>query len=169
MEEPRQIIRSDKGLYVRIISTAIVVVIVGLIASFLLTKMFSITQWTGITVQILVWALLIITWGLASLYSWKTWNKKYYEVTDDAVIVYSDGMWKTDTEEVIYRYESIISIRLTQSFWGKRYGYGDIRLTIPKIDQEIILSDIKNPQQQLSDIRTYMQGRDSGATASLIT
>lgn len=169
MEKPRRIIRSNSGLHVRIISTGLAVIAIGLIASFILAKMFSLTQWTGITTQILAWAILLVAWGCASLYSWHSWHKKFYEITHDAVIAYSDGLWKTDSTQTIYRYESIISIRLTQSFWGKRYGYGDIRLTIPKIDKEVILSDIKHPQQQLSDIRSYMQGRSSATTASLIT
>lgn len=142
---------------------------VGLTASVLLVMIFRLTSLSGVVTQLLMWALLLMTLGLAVVYTKKAWHKEYYEVTDDAVIVHLNSAFKANTSQTIYRYDSIVSIRLTQGVMGRQYGYGNIYLTIPKIDNEVVLKDIKQPVKQLSDIREHMQKPTSLKTTSLIT
>ncbi len=147
--------------------TGVVTVLIATLATLLLALLFSRTPWNGLGFKLAIWGVLIFVWAVTSLVIWFTWHKKYYEITKDAIIVYSGSTFKFGTTQTIYRYESIISIRLNQNFLGRQYGYGDILLTIPKIEGEVAMKDIKHPQQQLLDIQTYMRGR-SDAT-SLIT
>jgi hypothetical protein len=124
------------------------------------------TQNDGFGLKVLAWVVIAIFWGITSLMLWFEWNIKRYEVTSDSLIIHTKaGRWGSG--QTLYRYESIISVKLTQGFWGKRYNFGDVRLTIPKLDDEVVMHDIENPLDQLMQIQKRM-GEHNGSS-SLIT
>lgn len=166
MEDKVLIRRSSKGLQAQIILTGITAVLIALLATWLIGKLFGWTPNEGTWLKSATWILLLLTWAFMSVKLWFAWNIKRYEIAKDALIVHAKA-GKFGTSQTVYRYESIISIRMTQGFLGKRFGYGDVRITIPKIDGEVVMSDIENPVAQLAEVQKRM-GERSGGAHSLI-
>jgi membrane protein YdbS with pleckstrin-like domain len=166
MEDKILLKRSSKGLQAQIIATGIAAVLIALLATWLISKLFGWTPNEGSFLKALTWIILIGAWAVMSLKLWFEWNIKRYEIAKDALIVHAKA-GKFGTSQTVYRYESIISIRMTQGFLGKRFGYGDVRLTIPKLDGEVVMNDIENPVEQLAEVQKRM-GERSGGTHSLI-
>lgn len=77
---------------------------------------------------------------------------KRYEIATDTLIVHGK-MGTFGSTQAVYLYESIISIRMTQGFLGKKFDYGDIRITMPKIEGELAMNDIDHPAKQMREIR----------------
>lgn len=155
--------RSSAGLKAQIISAGIAAVIFALLASWLVEVIFR-SQSTQQSIQALLWLVFIAGWGIRSLLSWFSWRANHYEISPDAIIVQTKaGSW--GTAKTLYRYESIISIRMVQGYWGKKLGYGDVLITIPKLDKEVVLRDIDNPHQQLADLQKRLAERSNGANA----
>lgn len=168
MENAVSIKRNPRGMQVQIIGSALGVLVMGLLASWLLDKVFGWTESGGATIKRLTWIVLIVIWGFTSLKLWYNWSVKRYEIAKDALLVHAKA-GRLGTTQTVYRYESIISIRMTQGFLGKRFGYGDVRLAIPKLDGEIVLNDIADPLKQLAHLQERMQdSAKGGITSSLI-
>lgn len=167
MEEKVLLKRSSKGLQAQIISSAIAAVLIALLATWLIGKLFGWTPNEGTGLKVLTWVVLVGAWAVMSLKLWFAWNIKRYEIAKDALIVHAKA-GKFGTSQTVYRYESIISIRMTQGFLGKRFGYGDVRLTIPKLDGEVVMNDIENPLVQLAEVQKRI-GEKTTAHSSLVT
>lgn len=168
MEDAVLLKRSPRGMQVQIICTGIAALAIGFLASWLLGNLFGWTSSGGTGIKRLVWVALIGIWSVMSLKLWFDWSVKRYEIGRDALLVHAKA-GRMGTTQTVYRYESIISIRMAQGFWGKRFGYGDVRITIPKLDGEIVLNDIENPTEQLLHLQNRMNDRArGGVTSSLI-
>jgi hypothetical protein len=169
MEQKELIRRSPVGLRMQIVLSGIAALLIGLLATGLFNFLLGWTTGGGATLQRLVWVGLALTWVLGSLKLSFDWKMKRYEITQDSLIVHAKA-GKMGSSQTIYRYESIISLRMTQDFLGKRYGYGDVHLTIPKIDGEVVMNDIENPLVQLAEIQKHMANKNEYAvTSGLIT
>jgi membrane protein YdbS with pleckstrin-like domain len=166
MEDKVLLKRSPKGLQSQIVLTGIAAVVIALLATWLIGKLFGWTPNEGTWLKSATWILLLLTWAFMSVKLWFAWNIKRYEIAKDALIVHAKA-GKLGTSQTIYRYESIISLRMTQGFLGKRFGYGDVRISIPKLDNEVVMNDIENPVEQLAEVQKRM-GERSGGTHSLI-
>jgi hypothetical protein len=59
-------------------------------------------------------------------------------------------------------------MRMTQGFLGKRFGYGDVRIKIPMIENEVVMNDIENPVAQLAEVQKRV-GERGANSQSLIT
>ena len=164
MEETTTLRRSSSGLRAQIITTGVLALILALFSDWVLSKLFGWTPNEGGLFVTIAWIVIIGGWAITALRMWFSWKAKRYEINKDAIIVYaSAGKW--GSSQTLYRYESIISLRMTQGFWGKRFGYGDVRITIPKIDQEVILYDIEEPAKQLAELQARLNERSVGAHA----
>lgn len=161
--------RSARGLEAQIGISAVVTLLICILAVWLFGRLFHWTESGGWRLQALTCIVLLFLWIFAAFRLWYTWKVKRYEIGRDALIVHAKA-GKFGTSQTIYRYESIISIRMTQGFLGKQFGYGDIRVTIPKIEREVVLNDIERPMEQLEYMRRRMGGRidNVSATAALI-
>jgi hypothetical protein len=167
MEEKVLIKRSSKGLQAQLILSGIATILIALLATWLITKLFGWTPNEGTFLKTLTWVFLLGAWVITALRLWSTWRIKRYEVAKDALIVHAKaGKW--GSSQTIYRYESIISLRMTQGFLGKRFGYGDVRLTIPKLDGEVVMNDIEDPLVQLEEVQKRI-GEKTTAHSSLVT
>lgn len=167
MEEKVLLKRSSKGLQAQVIISGVATLLIALLATWLIAKLFGWTPNEGGILKTLTWVILIGAWAFSSLKLWSDWRIKRYEIAKDALVVHAKaGKW--GSSQTIYRYESIISIRMTQGFLGKRFGYGDVRLTIPKLDGEVIMNDIEDPLTQLEEVQKRI-GEKTSAHSSLVT
>ncbi len=169
MEERVLLKRSPRGLEAQLGISALVTLLICLLAVWLFGRLFHWTESGGWRLQALTCIVLFLLWVFAALRLWYSWKIKRYEIGRDALIVHAKA-GKLGTAQTIYRYESIISIRMTQGFLGKQFGYGDIRVTIPKLEHEVVMNDIEHPVEQLEEIQRRMGGRidNVSATAALI-
>lgn len=162
MEEKITIRRSSKGLKAQIITSGIITLLLCLLSSWLLGKLMGWSASEGSGLKLLAWVVLVGGWVVTSLKLWSAWKIKRYEVTPDAIIVHAKaGQW--GSTQTHYRYESIISIKMSQGYWGKKYNFGDVRMTIPKLDNDVVMNDIENPMEQLAEIQKRMGERSSGS------
>jgi len=169
MEEKELIRRSPLGLRMQIIVGGITAFFIAILVTWLVGFILGWTSSGGATTKRIVWIGLALAWAVGSLKLWFDWKMKRYEITKDSLIVHAKA-GKMGSSQTIYRYESIISLRMTQGFLGKRYGYGDVHLTIPKIEGEVVMNDIENPLIQLAEIQKHMANKNQYAvTSGLIT
>ena len=156
------LVRSKKGLHTQVIVSGILALILVIFAYWIIGKLFSWTPGDGQFLQTLSLVFILGSWAISSLKLWSDWNIKKYEITDEAFIVHAKaGKW--GSSQTIYRYESIISIKMTQGFWGKRNNYGDVRITIPKLDKDVVMNDIENPLEQLAEVQKRINDRSAGS------
>lgn len=167
MDEKYLLKRSSKGLWIQILSGGLLAFLGGLVATWALNGIFSWTPNQGRIVVGVTWVIFFAVWAVTSLKLWLDWNIKRYEIAEDALIIHAKA-GSFGTAQTIYRYESIISIRMTQGFFGKRFGYGDVYISIPKIDYPIVMNDIIDPMNQIIQIKQRMGEHNNGATHALI-
>ena len=160
--------RSRAGLETKVISAGIAALVLGLIAMIAFSLMFSWTQYQGWFLIAGSWLILFFGWGYTAIRSKIRWDRVRYEITPESIIIYEKA-GKLGGSKTVYRYESIISVRMTQDYLGKRYGFGDVHIVIPKLDKELILKDIEQPDKQLNSLQANIEARGStAATHSLI-
>ena len=160
--------RSRAGLESKIISAGVVALILGIAATIVISVMFSWTKYQGWFLIAGSWLILFFGWGYTAIRSKIRWDRVRYEITPESIIIYEKA-GKLGGSKTVYRYESIISVRMTQDYLGKRYGFGDVHIVIPKLDKELILKDIEQPDKQLNSLQANIEARGStAATHSLI-
>lgn len=168
MQEVKLLRRSRAGLETKVIATGIVALILGLVATIAFYILFSWTRFSGWYLIYGTWLILFIGWGSASIRAKLKWDKIRYEISPESIIKYEKA-GKMGGSKAVYRYESIISVRMTQDYFGKRNGYGNVHILIPKLDKELILKDIDRSEQQLRSLQANIEARGStAATHSLI-
>ena len=154
-------------MQVQMLLSAVVAIIIGLIASWFFEILLGWTTGGGALAEKFTWAAIALLWIVSSLKLWFDWKAKRYEISPDALIVHAKA-GGFGTAQTLYRYESIVSVRMTQGFLGKQFGYGDIRVTIANIDHEIVMNDIENPVGQLRDLQRRMTERSGAGTAAYV-
>lgn len=162
-----QLSRSSVALKYSIISTGIAALLI-LSGAWLILDV--ILHWAPRAKGFLVsmsFLVIFFGWAVQSFLSWKNWKNLRYEVDGESIAVYKKkGMFgRTKT---VYRYESIISVRMSQGYFGKKHNYGDIYLTIPKLEKEIVLKDIDNPNEPLSHVQKAVSTK-SAASQTLVS
>lgn len=78
------------------------------------------------------------------------WINTIYIVRPEEIIV-QRGIW--NIEEHKYTTEHIESVTVSQSFWGRVFNFGTLRLYSPSLDETLHLIDIPSPQLYASVIR----------------
>lgn len=139
-----------------------VVVFVGTLSSILLSIMLTWAPNVERFMIITTWLVLVGLWAIQSLILLNNWKAKSYEVDTESIrLTKPVGLFKNT--KIVYRYESIILVRMTQGFWGKKFGYGNVYFAIPKLEKEESLKGIENPAQQLDTIqkRLHHKGADT--------
>lgn len=103
-------------------------------------------------------------WGLATLIMVIKWRATEYVVHPEFVQV-ERSKTLTQTQTTMYRYESMVSVSINQGFYAKEKSYGDIKLKIPKIDKDVVLKDVNNPEKTLHDIQIRINARPANVEA----
>ena len=167
MEQTTILKRSPKGLQVQVITLGVAALLLALFGTWASAKLFGWAPNQGFGLKVFIWIVLLAGWGITSIKLWFDWNVKRYEIAKDALIIHAKaGNW--GTSKSIYRYESIISLKMTQGVMGKRFGYGDVHISIPKIEHDVVMNDIDHPVDQLSELQNRIRERSIGSD-TLIT
>lgn len=156
--------KSNIGVRTHIILTAFFALIFGIFGAWAFSRLFGWTPSQGRVASTIAWILLAGGWAIASVFMWLDWKSRSYHVGENGITV-NDGIGRFGASKEIFRYESIISLRSTQGFWGKRFNYGDIRIAIPKLDKEVVLKGILNPSDVLSKIQSQINERGANTHA----
>lgn len=167
MEERTLLKRSSKGLQVQLITIGVATLFLGLLTTWLINRILGPTQFSGLYLKLGAWVVFILGWAYGSFNLWYLWKIKRYEIGPHALIVHAKA-GKMGMEQAVYRYESIISLRMTQNFLGRQFGYGDIRISMPKLDYDVVLYDIDHPTEQILEIQKRIRDH-SGGSQSLIS
>lgn len=151
--------RSDKAFKME----TRVILIVAIITAVLAAVMVRIFMRLAFEIYLLSGTLTFIAVMLAAwvaiLIRSKKWDNTHFVLGPDALLITRmRGLMGMTTQDV-YLYESIISARVQQSFMGQKYGYGDIELTIPKLERTLILREVANPDQQLLLLKAHMENK----------
>ena len=160
--EKKQNKKSVKALQVSIIGLLSAVFAVSLLASFLLSRLLSWAPNAERSLSIIIWLVLLGIWAVQSLILLNSWKSMEYEADGQSIrLTMPNGMFKSS--KTVYRYESILSIRMTQGLFGKKYRYGNIYFAIPKLEKEVALKGIENPSVQLELIQSklHKKGADT--------
>lgn len=167
MENKILLKRSPVGMWVQIIGAGIGAFLLGVLITWLSSVVFKFASNGGLYIAIFTWVMLLGGWAFAALKLWVDWSIKRYEIGEDALSLHTKARgWAT--AQTVYRYESIISVRMTQGMLAKKFGYGDIEVSIPKLDEPIIMNDIEDPINQMQEIQNRMKASNNGTTSALI-
>lgn len=162
------ILRRDAELFKKQVIGGLIFLLGSAIALQLIISMAL--SWAPVTekvMSVLVWLTLPVLALVLYITIRIDWKSRYYEISDEAIVIHKKLGLFGNTESV-YRYESMISIRMEQNYFGKKWGYGDIRITIPKLEKQVVLRNISNPSQHLAEIQKRLNS-NSVPTHSLIT
>jgi uncharacterized membrane protein YdbT with pleckstrin-like domain len=162
-----QLKKSSKAIQFSILGSLLVVVVLCLLAMTILAIFLSWAPNVERFMILVTWVVLLAGWLFSSIVQLINWQARAYEVDAESIrLTKSIGLFKST--KVVYRYESIISVRMDQGFWGKRFGYGNIYFAIPKLEKEEVLRGIENPIVQLEELqaRLHKRGADTQALIS---
>jgi membrane protein YdbS with pleckstrin-like domain len=154
--------RSPRGLQIQVFTTAIVTLLIGFLGSWLIGIAFGWTSGGGSLASLTMWVVLVLIWAVSTFTLWFDWQIKRYEFSPDALIVHA-RIGQFGSTQSMYRYESILEVRMAQGFLGKQFNYGDIFLTIPKLNKEVVMNDIENPIRQVATIQKRLGEKGGSA------
>jgi hypothetical protein len=105
----------------------------------------------------------VFTFVIVMFFAWAAiqtrsnkWHKTKYLLGQDSIIVTQpNGMFGVTQD--VYLYESILSISFQQDYFGKKYGYGDIDISIPKLGKTLVLKSVVEPSKQLPHLKAQIQ------------
>lgn len=142
-------------------------VLVGLLAALIFGGLFKIVVGGYNGSRIITFLLVMVLTGIASMIFYGKWQANHYLLRAEGIVV-TWGFGDFSRKQKLYLYESIISVSINQNYFGKKYGYGDIHVTIPKLDRKLILRDITEPTKQLRLFEQQIESK-SGAHKTLVT
>jgi membrane protein YdbS with pleckstrin-like domain len=146
MDAKIELPKSKTALSIRINLFSISYVVLALISIAILTVPFRLGDNNFYIGTLIIIVLAILMYLVSIWYLRTSWGKTGYSLTETAIIVQS-GVG-THTEDV-YRFDSVVSASIQQSFLGKKYGYGNIVLGVPHMQGDLILRDIDQPSSLL--------------------
>ncbi len=158
------LVRSQERLKVLIIASGVAAIVTALVFSWLLSAALSWAPRTEHFLRLVGWLGMGTVWVVQSVLSWMVWRSTTYKITPEAITVQAkSGL--LGSAKTMYRYESILSVSVDQSFWGKRRGYGCIKLNVPKLDNDIVLKDVDHPSAQLAELQSRINSRGGSGHA----
>ncbi|MBX4201676.1 hypothetical protein KW803_02155 [Candidatus Saccharibacteria bacterium] len=167
MEDAKELARSQQAF--RIETYWIIGVAAGtaLLAAGLMRFVHSLTIGTYLFSGLLAFVVVMITAWIAVCIRDKRWNDTKYVLGRDALLIKQPNGF-TGTTQDIYLYESILSVSFHQGYSGRKYGYGDIEIVIPKLKTSLVLRNVVEPSEQLPILKAHMKGK-AGRPRALVT
>jgi membrane protein YdbS with pleckstrin-like domain len=133
-------------------SAIVVAVIAAIVMRLFISMAFNTYLFSGLITFVVV---VLLAW-VAILIRSKKWNNTKYLLGPDALMISRpDGLFGVVQD--VYLYESILSISFKQDYFGKKYGYGDIDVTIPKLKSTLVLTSVVEPSTQLPFLKAHME------------
>lgn len=165
--EPTFIKRSEDAYRVILWIIGIASTLIALFAAFLIGSMFTIASGGHGFSRILTFLLIMGFAGLAAMIYHIKWHAVIYILRPEGIIV-GNSVGAFGKKQKVYLYESIISASVNQNYFGNKYGYGDIHVTIPKLEKKLILKDVEIPDKQLEYLYARIKAK-AGAHNVLVT
>lgn len=160
--------RSEKSFRMETRTILIGAFLTALLAAIMVRMFMRFTAEVHLLSGVLIFVGVMFLAWIAILIRSKKWDATHFILGEDALMVTRmRGLMGMTTQDV-YLYESIISARVQQTYFGQKYGYGDIELTIPKLERQIILRDVADPAQQLQILKSQMENK-GGRSRELVT
>ncbi len=96
------------------------------------------------------WAVIMIAFAICIYFLFmkilqQMWLNTHYNIIDDALVVTNSGLFGVHDD--IYKFDGFAELSIRQGFIGKRRGYGNVVLKIPKLEKELTLTDINKPEE----------------------
>ncbi len=103
-------------------------------------------------ILILLWVGMPILWAIGSLLLIKKVDKVTYTLTNDSLRIQKKELFGT-TSEKFYRYDMILAINSSTSFFGKHEPtFGTLKITLDKLEP-IIIHGVVAPKEQAKLIK----------------
>lgn len=158
--ETRELERSERAFNIEtrwILGSAIAVALIAaLLMRILVDLAFGAYLLSGLFTFLIV---MSFAW-LAIIIRNKMWKDTKYFLGQDAILVTRPrGFIGSGVTQDVYLYESILSLSFQQDYFGKKYGYGDINISIPKLKETLVLKSVVEPSQQLPHIKAQLNQR----------
>lgn len=141
----------------------IMALIIGAMVGAFFTILLGSADWSGF----LTFLIILFVIGFAAMIYYKKWLSIEYVLGPEAILVTkSNGAF--GKKQKVFLYESIITASFNQNYFGRKYGYGDMHITIPKLEEKLILKDIDSPGNQLPFLQERIRNK-TGINRSLVT
>lgn len=160
--QARELKKSPKAFKVKLTAIAVLSVLVALLAALLIGAFFKLAWGGHYGTRILTFLAVMFLAGLAAMIYYGRWQAHTYELRPEGIVV-NTGFGNFSRKQKLYLYESIISVSFNQNYFGKKYGYGDVHITIPKLEKKLVLEDVEKPDQHLSVLQGHIQIREGGS------
>ena len=150
--------RSEDAYRVQLAAFGIISTIVALFSALIIGSMFTLVTGGHGFSRILTFLLVMGFAGVAGMIYHTKWHAIVYILKPEGIIV-SNSVGAFGKKQKVYLYESIISASVNQGYFGNRYGYGDIHVTIPKLEKKLILKDVAIPEKHLEDLYARIKSK----------
>ena len=143
--------QSEKAMNYRLIVAGIMTLLVCL----LVTLLFNTALGFGTNIEKFIvrtlWFSAIIMYAIAVLLDFSTRKKSKYVLDPDSLVVYKNRVF--GMSKVMYRYDSMLAVEVNQSGLGSAMSAGSIVIKIAKLDNDIVLQQVLNPEKQAQRIK----------------
>lgn len=128
----------------------------------LFTKLYELSGWTFAQkwagINFLFWPALLIV-GLIILNLILMWVTNYYEIFPDRIVIKAGGVSQIRRS---FEIDQFVALEVTQRFWGRLLGYGDILLIFKAITtvvtkQGIVMRGVRQSDSLIDSVAKYIQ------------
>lgn len=133
---------SNSALKIGILSTALAVLCICIFVTILFMTSLNFGSSVETAALLFLWLSLPLMLAVGSLGAVMRKRNTRYTLTENSLIVRYGNIFGS-SKEVMYRYDSILSVESDQSKLGNIYGYGDVRIAVPRLNEPVILRGIK--------------------------
>jgi len=162
--QPIKLTRNPAKIKLFIITSGVATLFVIGIGSWLISLLLKSTFINELLIIVMYALVIACLWGLSTLIMVVKWRATEYVVHPEFVHV-ERPKTLTQTQTTMYRYESMVSVSINQGLYAKEKKYGDIKLKIPKIDNDVVLKDVNDPEKALHDIQIRINARPANVEA----
>ena len=162
--QPITLTRNPARIRLFVITSGIATLFVIGLGSWFISLLLESTFVNELLVIVMYVLFISCFWGLSTLVMVIKWRATEYMVHPEYIQV-ERSKTLTQTQTTMYRYESMVSVSINQGFFAKEKSYGDIKLKIPKLDNDVVLKDVNNPSGVLQDIQHRINARPANVEA----
>lgn len=145
---------SPKALHHRIISSAIVTACICGGAALFFAFFKPLASHATLLVAATCAGVAVI-WLFSMFAMTRKWHRTTYVLAEEYLAVNKGAVFGVGKRR-LYRYETMVSISVSQRRNGKRHDYGTIRIAIAKPSRDMKITYVPDPERQAVFIRNQM-------------
>lgn len=130
----------------------IFVVAVCTIATLLLIAILPFSAAIEVPLIISLWVFLPLFWVIGSAAFYVREKNTRYTFSEQSLVV-RHGTFLGSSTEAMYRYDSMLSVESKQSRLGNKHNYGTISITVPRLENPVLLKGVEDPHEQARRIK----------------